>query len=75
MSLSDSRGLPLGVQCRLYSLGARSVMLYVSEAWPVKDTDVIRLERKDARMIQWTCNVRPEDRISTDETTHTTRPS
>ena len=34
---------------------------------PVKEKDVIRLERSDARMISWISNVRPEDRISAAE--------
>ena len=38
-------------------------MLYGSETWPVKEQDVVRLERIDARMVIWMYNVRPEDVI------------
>ena len=42
-------------------------MLYGSDTWPVKKEDVIRLERNDARIVRWMCNVRPEDSISAEE--------
>ena len=38
-------------------------MLYGSETWPIKEKDVIRLERNDARMIRSIINVRSEKRI------------
>lgn len=28
-------------------------MLYESKMWPVKEVDVIRLERNDPRMVRW----------------------
>ena len=42
-------------------------LLYGSEAWRVKQENVIRLERNDARMVTWMCNVSPGDRISAEE--------
>ena len=42
-------------------------MLYGSETGPVKEEGVTKLERNDAKMVRWMCNVRPEDRISTEE--------
>lgn len=42
-------------------------MLYGSETWLVKEKDVIRLGYYNARMIKQMCNVRSEDRISTEE--------
>ena len=65
--LFASSGFPLGAKGRLYSARARSAMLYGSETWPVNEEDVIRLERNDATMIRWLCNVRPEDRIYAEE--------
>ena len=38
-------------------------MLYGSETWTVKRGDAIRLQRNDARMARWMCNIRPENRI------------
>ena len=61
------KGLPLEAKGRLYSACVRSVILYGSEAWPVIDENVIRLERNDANMITWMCNVRHEDRTSAGE--------
>ena len=52
---------------RLYSIYIRSAMSYRSETWLVKDEDVIRLERDDARMLRWICSVRTRNRISSDE--------
>ena len=42
-------------------------MLYGSGTWPVKEEDVIRLERNGARMVRWMYSVRPEDRSSVQE--------
>ena len=39
-------------------------MLYGSEAWPVKEEDIKRLERNDVRMIRWICGVRLNDKVS-----------
>ena len=65
--LLASRYLALGAKGRLYSACVRSVMLYGNVTWPVKEKDVIRLQRNDARMVRWKCSVRPEDSFSTDE--------
>ena len=32
-------------------------MLYGRETWPVREKDLIRLERNDARMIRWMCKI------------------
>ena len=50
VTLITSTGLPLGAKSRLYTACVRSVMLYGSETWSVKEDDVILLERNDARM-------------------------
>ena len=60
-----SRGLPLGPKSR-YSAFVCGIMLYGSQTWPVKEEDV-RLERNDARMVRWMCNIRPEDRVFGEE--------
>ena len=65
--LLASRGLSLGAKARLYSACMHSIMLYWGKRWPSKEEDVIRLERNDARMVRWKCNVKPEDRISAKE--------
>ena len=67
MPLLASRSFPIGEKCRLYSAGVCGGTLYGSETWPVKEKDVIRLERNDAWMVRWMCNIRPEDSISAEE--------
>ena len=52
---------------RLYFACVHSVMLNGSETRPVKEEDVIRLERNDAILVRWMCNVKPEDKISEEE--------
>ena len=47
--LLASEGLPLG--SKVYFANAHSVMLYGSETWTVKEKYMIRLERKNARML------------------------
>ena len=36
-------------------------MLYRSNTWPVKEQDVVRLDRNDVSMVKWMCKVRPEN--------------
>ena len=55
--LLASRGFPLWAKDRLYG----------SETWPVKEEDVIKLEKNDVWMVRQMCNVRSEDRISAEE--------
>ena len=42
-------------------------MPYVSETCSVKEKDMITLERNDARMVRWMCNIWPGVRISEEE--------
>ena len=67
--LLPSRGLPLGTKGRFYPECVCSIMLFESETWPVKEEDMIKLERNNAKMVRLMCNVRPEDRISAKELT------
>ena len=50
-----------------YALTSIYAMLYGSETWSVKEKDVIRLERNDARIVRWMFKIRPEDTISAEE--------
>ena len=67
MPLSASRSLALEEKGRLDSAYACSFMLYESETGPLKEEDVIRLERNGERMIRLICNVRLEDRLTANE--------
>ena len=53
VSLLASRGFPLEAKGRIFSACLCSLTLYESETVPVKEKDVISLERSDARMISW----------------------
>ena len=52
--------------CSVQACG-RSVMLYGSEIWGVKEADLLRLECNDTRMIRWICNVTLKDRNPSSE--------
>ena len=45
--LSAIADLSLGAKSRLYSACVHNVMFHGRETWPVKEEDVIRLERKE----------------------------
>ena len=61
-----SRGLPLRAKGGLCSGCVRNVMLYGKETCSVKVENVNRLERNDARMVRWMCNVWLEEMISSE---------
>ncbi|XP_057304317.1 uncharacterized protein LOC130641512 isoform X1 [Hydractinia symbiolongicarpus] len=67
LPLLTSRVLSIEVKGRLYEACVRSVMLYGSETWAVKQEDLDRLERNDMRMVRWMCNASLRDRKSSDE--------
>ena len=67
LSLLTSRVLSLQVRGRLYEAYVRSVMLYGSETWAVKEEDLDHLDRNDMRMIRWMCNTSLKDRKRSDE--------
>ena len=50
--LLASRGLPLGAKGRLYFARVCSVMLYRNKTSPVKEKDLIRLEKNDTWMVR-----------------------
>ena len=43
------------------------IVLCYMEVSPIKEDDLIRLERDNARMFRWMCNVMSEDWISAEE--------
>ena len=52
---------------KLYSACVRSVMLYGSKTWPLKESDISRIARTDMQMVRWMCHVSLRDRKSSDE--------
>ena len=63
VTLLTSRGLLLYAEDKLYSSYVQRIMLYRSNTWPVKEEDVVRLDRNNVSMVRWMCNVRPEKRV------------
>ena len=45
----------------VYSSCFRNAMLHVSETWPLKKSEVLRMWRNDRAMIIQICNIKPED--------------
>ena len=66
MSFLADRGLPLGAKGRIYSACGCSIF-YESQVWPVKEEDMVKLERNAAKMVRWIINVGSENRISEEE--------
>lgn len=60
----SSRDLLLNAKSNIYSACVHNLLLYGSEAWTVKEVNVIRLDRNDAKMFKWMWNIRSDDRIS-----------
>jgi len=60
--LCDKR-VPLGLKGKVYRMVVRSTVLYRSECWPLKKTQVQRLMVAEMRMIRWICDFTRVDRI------------
>ena len=62
-----TKGFSLHAKGRLYDACVRSAMLHGSETWAVNAEDMRRLERSEASMLRWMCNVSVHERRSTKE--------
>ena len=51
----------------LYTACVRTVMLFGSETWPLKEEDPRRIARTDMQMVRWMCNVSLSERKSSEE--------
>ena len=61
----SSRHLSFKTRGHVYSSCVRSVMLHVSETWPLTKPNLQHLQRNDRAMIRQICNVRPQDIVTT----------
>ena len=52
---------------KIHESCVRSVMLYGSETWGVKEEDLVKLERNENAMIRWICGVTVKDRVASRE--------
>jgi len=48
---------------RLYSSCVHTNVLHGSETWPVKEKNVVALQRAEMRMVRWMCVVKLKDRL------------
>ena len=61
----SSRHLSFKTCGPVYSSCVRSAMLHASETWPLTKPNLQRLQRNDRAMIRQSCNVRPQDIVTT----------
>ena len=66
LPILTSHALSYITRGHIYSMYIRTVLLYASECWAPNVNDLLKLQRNDRAMIQWTCNVRLKDHISSD---------
>ena len=57
------RRMPVRLKGKVYRTVVRPVVLYGSECWPIKKTQVLRLMVAEMRMIRWMCGYTRMDRI------------
>ena len=51
--------------CRIYTACVRSVMLYASECWALRNDEHNRLICNDRAMVRWICGIKPEEKVNT----------
>ena len=56
--------IPVGLKGKVYRMVVRPAVLYRSECWPIKKTQVQNLMVAKIRMIRWMCGYIRMDRIS-----------
>jgi len=65
--LLTNKDVSLIMRGRLYSSCVRSSMLHGSETWPVKNENVVALQRAEMRMVRWMCGIKLKDRLPSKE--------
>jgi len=60
--LCDKR-MPVRIKGKVYRTVIRPAILYCSECWPIKKTQVQKLRFVEMRMIKWMCGYTRMDRI------------
>ena len=61
------RGMSLKMKGKIYRACVQSVMVYGSETWAVKVSDMQQLERTERMMVRWMCGVSLKDRKTSQE--------
>ena len=60
----------IGLKGKVYRMVVRPVVLYGSECWPIKNTQVQKLMVAEMKMIRWMCGYMILDRIRNRAITH-----
>ena len=55
--------MPVGLKCKVYHMVVTPAVLYGSECWPIKKTQVQRLMVAEMRRIMWMCGYTRMNRI------------
>ena len=58
LPILSNRSISLQQRGYMYRACVRSVLLYASETWALKNEDLYRLERNRNSMIRWICSVK-----------------
>ena len=66
LPILTNRTLSLKTRGNIYSACVRSVMLYASECWAIRNEDRARLMRNDKAMVRWICRVKANDLVSSE---------
>ena len=59
----SSKNVALRTKGRVYDTCIRSAMLYGSETWAPRKTEVDRLQRNERSMLRSMCGIRPDERV------------
>ena len=67
LPLLTSQVFPRTTKGRLYSACVRNIMLYGSETWPPKESDISRIAQTDMQTVRWMYHVSLKDRKFSEE--------
>ena len=59
------KGISLNTHCQMYNSCVRGAMLYAPECWALRQEDKKRLEYSERAMMLWLCNIKKEQRVTT----------
>ena len=67
LPILTNRGISLANRGKVFNACVRTVLLYGSETWALSTEDLGRIKRCDHAMIRWLCNVKIEQKHTTDD--------
>ena len=63
LPILSSKSVALKTKGRVYDTCVRSAMLYGSDTWAPRQTELVRLQRNERSMLRSMCGIRPEERV------------